>query len=83
MKTESEIKAFLKESLSRLLNIKVDQIEEDVPLDAHYGLKSMDSMSLGAKLEDWLEVELDVEFLFEYRTIAELAKNAAKMNEGY
>ena len=78
MKSEQEIISFIKNFISRTLNIDVNSIKEDLPLDAEYGLESMDALSLGAELEDWLGVELEINFFFEHRTIAELVKAVMK-----
>ena len=80
MKTESEIKDFLRQCLARLLNIEMDQIREDAQLDTDYGLSSMDSMTMGAHLEDWLGMELDVDVILRCKTVAELAENVARIN---
>ncbi len=74
MKSEQEVKAFIKKFISQTLNIEADSIKENVALDADYGLESMDALSLGAELEDWLDIELDVNVFFEHRTIDELVK---------
>ena len=78
MKTASEIKFFLKENVSRILNIEMDRIREDVPLNTHYGLDSMNYLTIGAMLEDWLDLELTADFFFTYTTINELAEKLAE-----
>ena len=81
MKTELEIRNFLKECLSRHLKMEADRIEDDLSLDTHYGLESLDSLSIGASLEDWLGIELNVEVFLKYKTVAELARHVARLSE--
>lgn len=81
MKTADEVKVFLKENVSGLLKITAKEIQGDIPLDTGYGLGSMDSLTIGAKLEDWLEIELDVNLFFEFKTINELTEAVVRMNE--
>jgi acyl carrier protein len=82
MKTEAEIVEFLKESLSGLLQLRNDEILIDVPLDSHYGLGSMDLLTLGGRLEDRLGIELDPEIMFRKKTVQELAATAAGLKMG-
>ncbi len=70
--TKNDIKEFIKKFVARTLNMDSQEIDADLAVDASYGFESMDALSLGAELEDWLEIELDVNLFFEHRTINEL-----------
>ena len=81
MKTESEIIWFIIERLAALLRIPKDEILTDAPLDSHYGLESMDILTLGGYLEDWLGIELDPDLIFQSRTVQSLASVVASAQE--
>lgn len=74
MTTEQDVKEFIKKFVARTLNMDSQAINEDLAVDAGYGFESMDALSLGAELEDWLGIELDVNLFFEHRTINELTQ---------
>ncbi len=78
MVTLEEIKQFIKKFVAQTLNIDSQSINEDLAIDASYGFESMDALSLGAELEDWLHIDLDVSLFFEHRTVNELAATVMK-----
>ena len=80
MKTESEIKDFLKQNIAKLLKIDASQLQEDVPLNSHYGLDSLSYLTIGAMLEDQMDLDLNAEFFLKHTTIQELAENVARLS---
>jgi acyl carrier protein len=67
------IKGFIVSYISRTLNIPEVSIKVDVPVDTEYGMESMDVLSLAAEIEDWLEVDLEIDLFFRYRSVEALA----------
>ena len=81
MTSESQIVEFLKSCLGELLQMEAFNVAVDRPLDSHYGLSSMDLLTLGGRLEDRLSIALDPDIMFSNRTVLELAKAAAQIQK--
>jgi acyl carrier protein len=74
--TESAIRDWCVQYLSRLLDLPLQAINPDAKF-ARLGLDSANSVYLIVELEEWLGVELTPDLIFEYPTIAELARYLA------
>lgn len=58
--------------LAKTLRIAAAEIDVDRPLP-HYGLDSIDAVTLAGDLEDWLNIELPSTLLWDYPTVAAIA----------
>jgi acyl carrier protein len=74
--SESAIRDWCVEYLARTLDLPDQTIDPDVKF-ARLGLDSANSLYLIVELEDWLGIELTPDLVFEYPTIAELARHLA------
>lgn len=75
--SEPQIRAAIRTSLSRALEIDETTLDDDRDFDA-YGLPSLEAVELAAELEDFLGREIDAEAIFEHPTIARLAQHLAR-----
>ena len=67
-----QLEATLSGMLSKTLRIDAAEIDVNRPLP-HYGLDSIDAVTLAGDLEDWLNVELPSTLLWDYPTVAAIA----------
>jgi acyl carrier protein len=74
--TESAIREWCASYLARTLDLPEQPIAPDVKF-ARLGLDSASGVYLLVELEEWLGVELTPDVIFEYPTIAELARYLA------
>ena len=74
--SESAIRDWCVEYLVRTLDLQAQAIDPDVKF-VRLGLDSANSVYLIVELEEWLGIELTPDLLFEYPTIAELARYLA------
>jgi acyl carrier protein len=74
--SESAIGDWCVEYLSRTLDVADQTIAPDVEF-ARLGLDSANSVYLVVELEEWLGIELTPNVIFEYPTIAKLARYLA------
>lgn len=58
--------------LAKTLRIAAAEIDVNRPLP-HYGLDSIDAVTLAGDLEDWLNIELPSTLLWDYPTVAAIA----------
>lgn len=71
--TMDAIAAWLVKKLAELLHIEAAGIDLDRPL-VEFGLASRDAVNLSGRLEQWLERRLSPTLVYEYPTIARLAR---------
>jgi acyl carrier protein len=62
--------------IARIANMPVGQVDPSVEID-HFGLDSAMAVALIMELEEWLDIELAPELLFEYPTVAGLSVHLA------
>jgi acyl carrier protein len=74
--SESTIRDWCVKYLARTLDLPDGAIDPDVNF-ARLGLDSANSVYLIVELEEWLGIELTPDLVFEYPTIAELARYLA------
>ena len=79
--SESAIRDWCVEYLVRTLDLQAQAIDPDVKF-VRLGLDSANSVYLIVELEEWLGIELTPDLLFEYPTIAELARCLAGRRAG-
>jgi acyl carrier protein len=72
VKPTAEIQTYLIQKVSEALEIPAEEIDVDTSL-AEYGVDSITLVEFTANLEDWLELELDPELLYEKTTIREIS----------
>ena len=78
MKSKEEIRNWLIQQMSGLLNVEPDDVETEIPFD-RYGLESADAVGLTAELEDWMGCKIDdPTLLYEYPTIEILSEHLAE-----
>lgn len=68
----SQLQNALTNMLAKTLRIDANNIDIHRPLP-HYGLDSIDAVTLAGDLEDWLNVELPSTLLWDYSTVAAIA----------
>ena len=74
--SESAIRDWCVKYLVRTLELPEQAVDPDVKF-ARLGLDSANSVFLIVELEEWLGIELTPDLVFEYPTIAELARYLA------
>lgn len=74
--SEPQIRAAIRASLSRALEIEETTLDDDRDFDA-YGLPSLEAVELAGELEDFLGREIDAEAIFDHPTINRLAQHLA------
>jgi acyl carrier protein len=74
--SESTIRDWCVGYLARTLDLPEQTVDPDAKF-ARLGLDSANSLYLIVELEEWLGVELTPDLVFEYPTIAELARHLA------
>ena len=79
--SESEIRDWCVKYLARTLDLPEQTIDPDAKF-AQLGLDSANSVYLTVELEEWLGTELTTELIFEYPSIAELARYLARHAAG-
>jgi acyl carrier protein len=72
----SSIQSWCINYVARILDTPRERIDPGVDLD-RLGLDSSTAVALVMSLEEWLDVELAPELLFEYPTIASFSKHLA------
>lgn len=75
--SEPQIRAAIRASLSRALEIEEVTLDDDRDFDA-YGLPSLEAVELAGELEDFLGREIDAEDIFDHPTINRLAQHLAQ-----
>jgi acyl carrier protein len=78
MKDAATITSWCVSYVSRILNIPEAKVDPSVPLE-RFGLDSATAVALIMDLEQWLDVELKPELLFEYPTLASLSAHLASL----
>ena len=78
---ESEIRERCTDYLAKLLNRPAKLIDPHAKF-ARLGVDSATSVFLLTELEEWLAIELPTEVVFEYPTIARLARHVASYRIG-
>ena len=79
--SEAEIRDWCVKYLTRTLDLPEATVDPDAKF-ARLGLDSANSLYLIVELEEWLEIELTAEVIFEYPSIAELARHLARRAAG-
>jgi acyl carrier protein len=74
--TEADIRRWCTREVAQILEIAPEQIDPGVTF-ARLGLDSANSVQLIMSLEEHLGIELDPEMVFDYPTIAALARQLA------
>jgi acyl carrier protein len=74
--TAIEIQAWIASYLAELLEVDAEEVDISLPFD-RYGLDSSVAIGLTGDLEDWLGTRLDPTLLYDYPTVAALAKHLA------
>lgn len=77
IKPADEIKSWVVNYLSDLLEIDADDVDVTIPFD-RYGLDSSAAVGLTGELEDWLEKEVPPTLLYDYPTIEALVEYLGK-----
>lgn len=77
----SQLQIALTGMLSKTLRIDAADIDVHRPLP-HYGLDSIDAVTLAGDLEDWLNIELPSTLLWDYPTVAAIAGFLEEQLEG-
>jgi acyl carrier protein len=75
--SEAEIREWCVDYLSRTLDLPRADVAADTEF-ARLGLDSASSIHFIVELEEWLGLELTPELIFEYPTIADLARHLAQ-----
>lgn len=75
--TKSMIQNWITTYLGELLEIEPNEIDPKTPFE-RYGLDSAAAVGLAGDLEEWLELEVDITWLYDYPTIAELSEYLAQ-----
>jgi len=71
--SEEVIMDWLAHALARMINLKAEDVDVTVPL-VRYGLDSVQAVRLSGELEEWLGRPLAPSLVYEYPTIASLAR---------
>jgi acyl carrier protein len=79
--SETEIRDWCVKYLARTLDLPEETVDPDAKF-ARLGLDSANSLYLIVELEEWLGIELTSEVIFEYPSIAELARHLARRATG-
>jgi acyl carrier protein len=72
----AEIQSWIAAYLADLLGVDAEDVDISLPFD-RYGLDSSVAIGLTGDLEDWLQTRLDPTLLYDYPTVAALAKHLA------
>jgi acyl carrier protein len=72
----AEIQSWIAAYLADLLEVDAEDVDISLPFD-RYGLDSSVAIGLTGDLEDWLATRLDPTLLYDYPTVAALAKHLA------
>ena len=76
-KTGGAIQAWLVSQVSKRLKVQPSRIDVGEPL-AHYGMDSVQAVSIAGELEDWLGRRLPPTLVYDYPTISALAQHLAE-----
>jgi acyl carrier protein len=79
--SESEIRHWCIHRLASTLNVPANRIDPQVKF-ARLGMDSATSVFFLVEIEEWLGIELPSDTVFEYPTIAELARHLADRGSG-
>ncbi len=77
IKSADEIRSWVVNYLSDLLEIDADDVDITIPFD-RYGLDSSAAVGLTGELEDWLSKEVPPTLLYDYPTIETLVEHLSK-----
>lgn len=72
----AELEQWLVSKLAQLCEVAPGEIDRRKPLQS-YGLDSLAAFTIAGQLVDWLQEDLPVHLLWEYRTVASLARYLA------
>ncbi|MBL4671353.1 MAG: acyl carrier protein [Arenicella sp.] len=70
--THEQICQWMVSHLSQVLNIDAKQVDITLEFD-DYGLDSRDAVGMIGELGEWLQLDLDPNLIYEYRSINELS----------
>lgn len=76
VRSAADIQCWIAAYLAELLEVEADEVDVNLPFD-RYGLDSAVAIGLTGDLEDWLGTQLDPTLLYDYPTVAALAKQLA------
>ena len=79
--SEPAIREWCLDYLARTLDLPRGQVAPDVEF-AQLGLDSASAIHFLVELEEWLGLELTQELIFEYPTVADLARHLAQCHPG-
>ncbi|QBD78788.1 acyltransferase domain-containing protein [Ktedonosporobacter rubrisoli] len=74
--TAEEIQNWLIAQIAELLQVKASEIDVNLPF-AHYGMDSLQAISIAGDLEDWLGSSISPTLVYDYPTIAAVARHLA------
>jgi acyl carrier protein len=77
LRSPDEIRSWIVDYLSDLLEADADEIDVTVPFD-RYGLDSSAAVGLTGDLEDWMGVEVSPTLLYDYPTVEALVDYLSK-----
>lgn len=77
VKSADEIRSWIVDYLSDLLEVDADEIDVTIPFD-RYGLDSSAAVGLTGDLEDWLGMEVPPTLLYDYPTVEALVDYLSK-----
>jgi acyl carrier protein len=75
--TAQNIEEWLMRRIAKELKVGADKIDVHKPF-ARYGMSSLTAVTISGDLEQWLKTELSPTLLWDYPTIASLAKHLAE-----
>jgi acyl carrier protein len=75
-----EMRSWLAARAAHYAKVDPSEIDYDTPL-SHYGLDSVSAVSMAVDIEDEYDLQLDIETLWEYRTVNLLAGMLATTRE--
>lgn len=75
-RTAAEIQTWIAAYLAELLEIEPEEVNVMIPFE-QYGLDSAAAVGMSGDLEDWLGTKLDPTLLYDYPTVAALARHLA------
>ena len=78
MKTEAQIREWIKNYLAELLEVEPAEIDENYDFEK-FGLNSSAAVSLVGDLEEWLALELSPSLFFEFNNIAQVSTHLAEI----
>ena len=80
MNNASQLEELMRNALAPILDTTPDLVATTIPFD-ELGLDSLLALRFARRLHDLTGLEVDLEYLFDYPTVAELAAFLAARNE--